>query len=129
MFQSIGSQDGKGIGNGNPVITPQRCPQRCYIIPLHCQLQAFLFKINLTSRLLFTDHVQMPLNNQRLHLFIASRSFLDNNHITQFILMHLQAMLPGKSHTIITQFLFPIGGMGNAAYFLKVPKHFPWLQI
>ena len=116
-------QNRQGIGNRDAVITAQcgaLCPDPFSICP---QIQSLLLQVKRAIRFLFTDHIQMPLQHDRLRLLHARSPRCKQNDIVAVILPVIQTMLLCKTDAKITDRFCIAGAVGNPA---QLFKHFKY---
>ena len=70
---------------------------RSQVITVHIEIQTILSKIDRAAALLLADHIEMPLNDDRLFLFIAFSGAAHDDDISERVLPTFQMMIPRKS--------------------------------
>ena len=129
VLQRLAVQDCQSHGDGDPVIRSQ-CGILCrHISVLHHQLQRISQEIVIRMFRFFTDHIQMPLDDDRLTVFIPSGSRLFDDHIIPFVLIHFQLPLICKPHAVIADSLCIVRSPWDPANLLKKMKYFLWLDV
>jgi len=66
----------------------------------------------------------MALQDNRFAVLISCRSFLDNNHVVQLILIELQISCFCKINEPVAELFCVAGSMGNLADRFEVLKNF-----
>ena len=92
------------------------------------QAQAVFGKVDITVGILFTDHIQMALEDHRGMVLIAGGAVLINDHVVMFVLHIAQTVLLGKPDTVVGNALCVPGTVGNGAELLKIMQRLGGLQ-
>ena len=88
-------------------------------IAVNSKVQTFRCHILRAGFFLIADHIDVSLQNHRFASFIASGSFLDDNHVVQLVLVVLQISCLCEIHEPVAELLGVAGSMGNLTDLLE----------
>ena len=128
MLQIRCRQHRQGVGHRDAIVAAEGRALGENILPVVPQAQAVFGKVNVTFGILFTDHIQMALEDHRGMVLIAGGAVLINDHVVVFVLHAAQAVLLGKPDAVVGNALGIPGTVGNGAELLKIMQRLGGLQ-
>ena len=122
MYERLVVQHCQHQGDRYAVVGSQRGPVRSQHAVLYRQLQPFLRKIVLHSRILLADHIQVSLQHHRRAVLRSRAPRLFDDDIPGPILVYPEASLLREFHEVVADPLFVSRTSGNRADLLKKMK-------
>ena len=119
VLQRIGIQHCQRIGHGNAVVSAERRAVGKNIGIIMAQAQAVLRKIDVTVRILLTDHVEVTLQDHGGMVLIAGAGRLADDDVVRSILLPAQAALLRKADAVVRDRLRVARAMRDGAQRLK----------
>ena len=120
MRKLVGSQHRQRIGDRDAVVAAQRRPLGKEIGAVLTQTQAVGGKVDVAAGVLFANHVQMALQNDRRVILITGRAvFVDDNVVVR-VLHILQAVRLRKADTVVGDALGVARAVRNGAQLFKI---------
>ena len=129
MLDIVGSQNSQSHCYGNTIIGTQSRTASAHPIVFHIKIDGILFEIVLHIVVLFTNHIDMSLQNNRFGIFSASRSRLTDDNVSGFIVNTFQTMFLCEIQEPLLCFLGFERRTGNFTKFLKIMPYRGRLQI
>ena len=121
-------QKSQCIGQGNTIITAQSRSFRKDTAAIMHHIQALVLHIDITVFILLTDHVHMPLKDNRICILQTASAILENDNIVQIILLITKIVFLCKADQIVADQLRITGAMRDRTNFFKISKHTCRLQ-
>ena len=115
-------QNGQDHGNGDAVVRAEGRPIGGEPVALQLQVQRVFGEIKVAARQLFADHIQVPLQNDRVRRLVAWGGRLADDDIILLVPRGVQAVGLGKLHTIGADACHIAGAARDPAELFKVIK-------
>ena len=123
MLNIISRQDSQLSRHTDTIVSTQSCTLCLQPFTVDISFNRVIQEIMVRVAVLFTNHINMRLENHGLQVFQSRSSRFFDQNITSFILFSFQALLFSKVHQVSNNLLFLLRRTWHLAYFSKIMEY------